>query len=217
VISVHLRDENRFLALNDTAKFKIYLRTPGSQTLQRIYFSNITLGAVPVFQPAILPKNSCRIDWQPILSEDGIYYMEVEAADISNNESGRNNLRIRFEVINRSTITEVLNYPNPFSTSTRFVFTLTGNELPSYMKIQIMTVTGKIVREITQSELGPIRIGRNISDYAWDGKDEFGDPLAAGLYLYRVITTINGESVEKRPTDADAYFKKGWGKMYLLR
>ncbi|MFM2206321.1 MAG: hypothetical protein RL213_296 [Bacteroidota bacterium] len=217
VISVHLRDENRFLALNDTAKFKIYLRTPGSQTLQRIYFSNITLGAVPVFHPAILPKNSCRIDWQPVLSEDGTYYIEVEAADISNNESGKYNLRIRFEVINRSTITEVLNYPNPFSTSTRFVFTLTGNELPSYMKIQIMTVTGKIVREITQSELGPIRIGRNITDYAWDGKDEFGDPLAAGLYLYRVITTLNGENVEKRQTDADAYFKKGWGKMYLLR
>ena len=142
---------------------------------------------------------------------------EVEAADISNNESGRFNYRISFEVISKSTITEVLNYPNPFSTSTRFVFTLTGSQVPTYLKIQIMTVTGKIVREITQSELGAIRVGRNITDYAWDGRDEFGDRLANGLYLYRVISTINGEDIEKRATDADAYFKNGWGKMYLLR
>jgi hypothetical protein len=216
-ISVFLRDENRFLALTDTGKFKLYLRQPGSNTLQRIYFGETTLGAQPVFFPATLPKNNCRIEWRPVLATDGTYLLEVEAADISNNESGANNLRITFEVINKSSISEVLNYPNPFSTSTRFVFTLTGNEVPTYMKIQIMTVSGKIIREITQAELGPIRIGRNITDYAWDGKDEFGDPLATGLYLYRVITTLNGEDVEKRSTYADGYFKKGWGKMYLLR
>jgi flagellar hook assembly protein FlgD len=80
-----------------------------------------------------------------------------------------------------------------------------------------MTVTGKIVREITRQELGDIRIGRNITDYAWNGKDEFGDQLANGVYLYRIITSINGEGIEKRETTADQYFKKGWGKMYLMR
>ncbi|MEY4595064.1 MAG: hypothetical protein RIQ47_1474, partial [Bacteroidota bacterium] len=130
---------------------------------------------------------------------------------------GKYNYKISFEVINRSTITEVLNYPNPFSSATRFVFTLTGNEVPTYMKIQIMTVSGKVVREITQAELGNIHVGRNITEYAWDGKDEFGDQLANGLYLYRVITSINGETIEKRSSEADIYFKKGWGKMYLMR
>jgi flagellar hook assembly protein FlgD len=120
-------------------------------------------------------------------------------------------------VINRSTITEVMNYPNPFSTSTRFVFTLTGSEEPTNFKIQIMTITGKVVREIFQDELGPIHIGRNITEFAWDGKDEFGDQLANGVYLYRVITRINGQDIEKRETEADQYFKKGWGKMYLMR
>jgi hypothetical protein len=216
-ITVQLQDENRFLALNDTAKFKVYLRTPGNSTLQRIYFGLPSHGNNLRFTPAVLPKNSCRIDWLPTFSVDGTYILEVEAADVSNNESGKYNYKISFEVINRSTITEVLNYPNPFSTSTRFVFTLTGNEVPTYMKIQIMTVTGKVVREITQSELGNIHVGRNITEYAWDGKDEFGDQLANGLYLYRVITSINGETIEKRATDADFYFKKGWGKMYLMR
>jgi len=84
-------------------------------------------------------------------------------------------------------------------------------------KIQVMTVTGKVVREIMMSELGNIHVGRNITDYAWDGKDQYGDQLANGLYLYRVQSTINDESIEHRATDADKYFKKGWGKMYLMR
>ena len=145
------------------------------------------------------------------------YTLEVEATDRSNNESGKYNYKIQFEVVNKSSITEVLNYPNPFSTSTRFVFTLTGNEIPTHMKIQIMTVSGKIVREIMLNELGNVHVGRNITDYAWDGKDEFGDQLANGVYLYRVITDLNGENIEHRETDIDKYFKRGWGKMYLMR
>src|SRR5438046_7143980 len=113
-----------------------------------------------LFTPAMLPKNSCRIDWNPVLPDDGTYTLNVEATDQSKNESGRYNYKISFEVINKSTITEVLNYPNPFSTSTRFVFTLTGNEIPSYMKIQIITVTGKAIREITPNKLDNIHIGR---------------------------------------------------------
>ena len=110
-----------------------------------------------------------------------------------------------------------MNYPNPFSTSTHFVFTITGSVIPTYFKIQILTITGKVVREINNDELGVIHIGRNITDYAWNGKDEFGDQLANGLYLYRVVTSINGEIIEKTQTDADQYFKKGFGKMYLMR
>lgn len=216
-IIVRLHDENRFLALNDTSKFKVYLRAPGAVSNQLLSFTLPNYGQAMRFTPAVLPLNSARIDWNPVFETDGIYELEVEAADRSNNESGRYNYKISFEVINRSTITEVLNYPNPFSTSTRFVFTLTGSEIPTNMKIQIMTISGKIVREIMKEELGNIHIGRNITDYAWDGKDEFGDQLANGLYLYRVITNLNGETIEKRATDADKYFKKGWGKMYLMR
>jgi flagellar hook assembly protein FlgD len=110
-----------------------------------------------------------------------------------------------------------MNYPNPFSTRTHFVFTLTGNELPDYMKIQIMTITGRIVREITMDELGDIRIGKNITEYAWDGTDQFGDQLANGVYLYRVIVRKDGQDVEHRESGADPYFTKGFGKMYLMR
>jgi len=216
-IVVQLHDENRFLALNDTSDFRVFITAPNSVVPIEVEWNVPIYGQLMRFTPAVLPKNSCRIDWNPVLAEDGVYSLEVEALDRSNNESGKNKYKISFEVINRSTITEVLNYPNPFSTSTRFVFTLTGSEVPTGMKIQIMTITGKIIREIMQNELGNIHVGRNITDYAWDGKDEFGDQLANGLYLYRVLTDLHGSKIEHRETDIDKYFKKGWGKMYLMR
>jgi flagellar hook assembly protein FlgD len=111
----------------------------------------------------------------------------------------------------------LLNWPNPFSDKTHFVFTLTGSVMPDYLKIQILTVTGKVVREIDLDELGPIHIGRNITEYAWDGRDEFGDQLANGVYIYRVVTRLNGESIEHRDSGADQYFKNNFGKMYLMR
>lgn len=210
-ILMKLKDENQFLALNDTNDFKIFIQTP-SLPLKRIYF-----GQTMTFIPAVLPNNSCRINYTPILSEDGTYQLVVQAKDKSYNLSGALDYKINFEIVNKSSITEVMNYPNPFSTATHFVFTLTGSSIPENFKIQIMTITGKVVREIFQDEIGLVHIGRNITDYAWDGKDEFGDRLANGVYLYRVITKLNGEDIEKRHTDADQYFKKGWGKMYLIR
>jgi len=47
--------------------------------------------------------------------------------------------------------------------------------------------------------------------------DEFGDRLANGVYLYHVVTRISGSDIEKKETEADQYFKKGWGKMFLMR
>jgi flagellar hook assembly protein FlgD len=120
-------------------------------------------------------------------------------------------------VVNKSTITNVLNYPNPFSTRTHFVFTLTGSEIPDDFRIQIMTITGRVVREIRMAELGPIRIGRNMTEFAWDGHDEFGDQLANGTYLYRVWTSLGGDDIERRQTAVDSYFERGIGKMVLMR
>jgi len=94
---------------------------------------------------------------------------------------------------------------------------LTGSEEPDDILIQIMTVTGRVVKEINEDELGPIYIGRNITEFAWDGTDEFGDPLANGVYLYRVKARINGEDIKHRDSGADSHFRKDFGKMYLMR
>lgn len=215
LITISLNDENQYLALNDTQYFSMYIIDP-SNTSKRIPFflngkENIS------FKPGTLPENKAELQHKAQFNQDGIYKLSVRATDASGNRSGSNDFNISFEVVQKSTLTEVMNYPNPFSTATRFVFTLTGNEIPEVFTIQILTVTGKVVREITKTELGNIHIGRNITDYAWDGRDEFGDPMGNGVYLYRVITKINGSEIEKRVSGADNFFHKGFGKMYLMR
>ena len=114
-------------------------------------------------------------------------------------------------------MSNIYNYPNPFSTKTHFVFTLTGNIFPDELLIQIFTVSGKIIKEINLNDMGSIKIGHNKTDYFWDGRDKFGDLLANGIYFYKVTAKINGEDIEHRPTSGDHSFKKGFGKMYLLR
>ena len=124
-------------------------------------------------------------------------------------------------------ISNLFNYPNPFTTSTAFVFTITGHEIPQEFKIQILTITGKIVREVTKQELGALNIGRNITDFKWDGTDQYGAKLANGVYLYRVVTGLNGKKMDKfrinetfdqqSQDQTDKYFNKGYGKMYLMR
>jgi hypothetical protein len=211
-VLVTLKDENKYLALNDTSNFKVFITYPNQASEKRLFFNNAL-----IFTPAQLPSNSCKIEWKPEFAEDGKYKLLVQATDRSKNVSGSVDYTIQFEIINKQTVTEVLNYPNPFSTSTRFVFTLTGSEIPDIFTIQIMTITGKVVKEIIKNELGNIHIGRNITDYAWDGKDEFGDKLANGVYLYKVNTRHNGQAIEKNQTDADSFFKKGIGKMVIIR
>jgi hypothetical protein len=211
-ILVNLKDENKFLALNDTTAFRVYLKKPSDAVEQRIYFA----GGL-AFTPAQLPNNSCKIEYYPTLPEDGKHLLIVQATDRSSNISGAIDYRITFDIVNKSTITQVVNYPNPFSTSTRFVFNLTGSEVPEMFNIQIMTITGKIVKTIQRDELGPLHVGRNITEYAWDGKDDFGDKLANGIYLYKVQTKIGGQTIEHKSSEADGFFTKELGKMVIMR
>lgn len=211
-IVISLKDENKFLALNDTAAFSVWLSAPGSSTRNRVYFSDVLQ-----FTPAQLPKNSAVLTYKPVFQTDGTYQLMVQARDRSSNKAGSNEYAVEFEINSKPGITQVLNYPNPFTTNTKFVFTLTGSEIPEVFTIQIMTITGKVVREITRDELGPLHIGRNITEYGWDGRDNFGDRLANGVYLYRVITRLNGQSMDTNASGADKFFVKDIGKMVLLR
>jgi hypothetical protein len=214
-IAVLLDDDNPFLLLNepqDTAFYRIFIAEPGEDA-RPVYFSDPQMTWIP----ADSESNRSGIIYNPAFTKDGIHELLVQARDKSGNSSGASDYRVEFEVVLRPTISEVINYPNPFSTSTRFVFTLTGTEPPDEVKIQIMTIGGKIVREITQDELGLLRIGRNVTDFQWNGTDEFGDPLANGVYLYRVLARLNGQDLELRQDSNRSFTEKGFGKMYLMR
>lgn len=220
-IQIKLKDEAQHLLLDDTALANVQIRYPDG-TVRTYHFDNDTLR----FTPATSGQdNSAVIDFYPhfltqFSAEGDEYELIVHGQDKSGNKAGQREFRIAFTVITKSMISNLLNYPNPFSTSTAFVFTLTGSEIPQNMKIQILTVTGKVVREITKEELGAIRIGRNITEYKWDGTDQFGQKLANGVYLYRFVTTLNGRRMEKYKANGDntdVFFNNGYGKMYLMR
>lgn len=216
-ILITMKDENRFLGLSDDNLFQIYLVDPNGVT-QRIQFSDPILQFIPASDAdANNGRNKAKIIINPTFLLDGTYALLVRGRDRSNNDSGDLSFKVNFKVINESSVSNVFPYPNPFTTSTKFVFTLTGSTVPDYMKIQIMTITGKVVREITQEELGSLHIGNNISEYTWDGTDEFGDRLANGVYLYRVITRQNGEEMKKYDTRTNQYFQGGVGKLYIMR
>lgn len=218
-ILIALKDENPFLIMDepaDTALFKVFLSEPGGN-LKRVFFTNSMGEEVMQFVPAENEQNRAKIFYRPELTLNGEYRLLVQASDKSGNASGNTDYSIDFEVVRESTITEVLNYPNPFTTSTQFIFTLTGDKIPDEFKIQIMTISGRVVREITQAEFGPIRIGQNRSVYRWDGRDEYGDRLANGVYLYRVIARSGGQDIELRDGGGSQYFERGFGKMVLFR
>jgi hypothetical protein len=215
-ILIKLKDESKFLELKDTSLIKVQVRYP-DQTLHDYHF-----GDSMVFIPANLSsgENTARIDLKPYFPEDGEYELIVSGKDVNGNKAGALDYHITFNVINKPMISNLLNYPNPFTSSTAFVFTVTGSEIPQNIRIQILTITGKVVREITKDELGPIHIGRNITEFKWDGTDMYGQKLGNGVYIYRVLTNLNGKSLDKYRAEedkTDKYFNKGYGKMYLMR
>lgn len=217
-ILIKLKDEAQWMILDDTSLLTLQVRYPDG-SLRRFYFNNDTVNFVPAGQ-APNSHNTATINFKPYFPVDGEYEMIVSGKDKSNNRAGDVQYRVLFEVINKPMISNMLNYPNPFTTSTAFVFTITGSEVPQNIKIEIMTITGRIVREITKEELGSLHIGRNITDFKWDGTDQYGQKLANGIYLYRVVTNLNGKSLDKYKAEGDntdKYFNKGYGKMYLMR
>jgi hypothetical protein len=218
-ITIKLKDNNKSLALNDTSLIKVQIQYPDG-SLHNYRFDNDTLR----FTPANLAsgENTATIDFTPSLpGEDDQYQLIVSGKDVVGNSAGKVDYHVDFRVINKPMISNFMNYPNPFTTSTAFVFTITGSQIPQNIRIQVLTVTGKIIREITQDELGPLHIGRNITDFKWDGTDMYGQKVANGVYLYRVLTNLNGRSMDHfkdGDTDnTDKYFTKGYGKMYLMR
>lgn len=220
-IQIKLKDESEYLLLKDTAVSTVSVRYPDGTT--RVYhYDGDTLRFIPATSGT---NNTATVEFTPqflkqINAEGDEYELIVKGKDASGNASSTIDYRIAFRVISKPMISNLLNYPNPFSTSTAFVFTITGSDLPQNIRIQVLTITGKIVREITMNELGPLHIGRNITEFKWDGRDQYGDKLANGVYLYRVITSMNGKPMDKftdSGDNTDKYFNNGYGKMYLMR
>ena len=126
--------------------------------------------------------------------EPGVHTLTVKVWDVNNNSSEST---VEFEVREKEELSleHVLNYPNPFTTSTEFFFE--HNQICSHLEaqIQVLTVSGKLVRTINQLVHTE---GFRSEGIHWDGRDDFGDQLAKGVYIYRLaVQTPEGERAEK--------------------
>ena len=216
-IAISLRDENPWLRLSDTTAFKVLIKYPGDNDVRPVPLN----GSDVRFTPAtanIGAENRSLLEFFPNFIENGLYELIVQGRDASGNAAGSLDYRVNFEIVKEARISNVLNYPNPFSQATRFVYTLTGSEPPAFFAIRVMTISGRIVRELTRDDLGPMRIGTHQTDFSWDGTDSFGAPLANGVYLYQVFAKDEaGNDLMHHGTDADGYFSGGIGKLVILR
>lgn len=213
LIRISSTDANPFKLQSDTSTFSVWLKKPTDLTYNQIALQSEGMR----FIPATTTQNKAELQYQPASLPDGLYSFKVLSKDASGNSSGANAYEVEFNVVNESSITHFYPYPNPCTTQMRFVFTVTGSRPPDGLLVRIMTVTGKVVREVKQDEFGPIKIGNNVSEFVWDGTDNFGDRLANGVYLYQVQTQLNGQSIKHKETAKDSFFIQNTGKIYLMK
>jgi len=89
----------------------------------------------------------------------------------------------------------VLNYPNPFTTKTQFYFEQNQCCQVLDVSVQIFTVSGKLVKSIDQFVNTE---GFRSDPIDWDGRDDFGDRIGKGVYIYRIkVKTSEGAVAEK--------------------
>ena len=116
--------------------------------------------------------------------EPGLHTITFKAWDVFNNPSSG---EIEFNVIDQNqelSLSNVLNYPNPFVNYTEFWFNHNSSDMLD-VNIQIFTVSGKLIKTLNgqTNTTGSSSLSRDI---IWDGRDDFGDKLAKGVYVYKL-------------------------------
>ena len=127
--------------------------------------------------------------------EEGLHTLTFKAWDVYNNSS---TAEIQFVVAgdDKLEITRVLNYPNPFVNYTEFWFNHNRPFEPLEVQVQVFTVSGKVVwtrNQIVNTD------GFLSRDIIWDGRDDFGDRIGKGTYVYKITvkSTLTNQQVEK--------------------
>lgn len=113
---------------------------------------------------------------------DGRHMVRVKAWDTYNN-SGEGYTEFVVAESAQLALDHVLNYPNPFTTNTEFWF---EHNRPGEMldvRIEIFTVSGKLIKTISQEV---VTEGYHVDNITWNGLDDYGDPIGKGVYVYKV-------------------------------
>lgn len=129
--------------------------------------------------------------------EEGRHSVTLKVWDVANNSA---TAYTEFVVANSAELAldHVLNYPNPFSNSTTFWLTHNRPGDVLDVTVQVFTVSGKMVKTIKTSQVSQ---GATFNEITWDGRDDFGNKIGKGVYVYRVMVKasdgVSAEAMEK--------------------
>jgi hypothetical protein len=127
--------------------------------------------------------------------EPGLHTLKITAWDTYNN-SAMNEIQFVVSESDGVELTRVLNYPNPFTSYTEFWFNHNRPFEPLDVQVQVMTVSGKVVWSKNQNLTTTGFTSREIT---WDGRDDFGQRLGKGVYIYKITvkSTLTNKSASK--------------------
>ncbi len=191
-LDIVLEDDNPNLSLDDTSHVDVFLKGSlprdgtagtGQSDFRRIPFTDDVLTLAPSDTES---PNTLRVRYTPSLPpEDSLYTLKVEGRDAEGNEVEP--YEGSFRTKSDQVIRDVYPYPNPMSSHTTFAFRIEGgrNEMLHDFALRIYTLSGRLVRTFDEADLEtPLGVGWNT--LRWNGRDEDGDRVATGVYLYRV-------------------------------
>ncbi len=179
------------IPIADTALFSLSLGQ------RPIYFNDSRIA----FTPATITNKTATILFTPQLRE-GRDTLRIAVRDASGNPADSAQSVVAFNVESDFKIQNLYNYPNPFRDETFFAFRMTGEleSRPTEFKIRIYTVAGRLIKEIdVMPTLNESFNGNGFGLYRvrWDGRDNDGDLIANGIYIYRITIKTPKEIINK--------------------
>ena len=212
-IAISVTDANRFIAVTDTSSVSVYITDMATGIENRV---ELVDNPDVTFSPGTLARNRASIVLQMPFDE-GDYQLRVRAHDASGNQSGDNDYTIGFRVIEANTATDIVAFPNPFSSAVRFAFELGGSELPDEFRIDIYNPAGTIVKTLTAADFGGLHFGLNVSS-VWNGTYSNGAFLPAGVYFYKVTIALRGTLLPTRNFGGRTpVLNNGVGRLVIIR
>ena len=123
-----------------------------------------------------------RINYQLTNLTKGDHHLLVKVWDNVNNSSQE---ELDFVVAEdaKFALKHVLNYPNPFTTNTGFYFEHNMPNQSLEVIIQILTISGHLAKTIETTISSD---GYRVGPIEWNGRDDFGNSIGRGVYLYKL-------------------------------
>ena len=130
----------------------------------------------------------------------GTYTFNLKVWDTQNNASEAS---LWFVVDDDMFLSQVRNYPNPFSDETRITLSHTGEDGDFDVNIEIFDIMGRQVQHLQK------RVSASdgaMEPVLWDGCGYSGSPLQSGVYIYRLTLT-----------DETGYYRTVSQRMVIMR